>query len=166
MYLHKLFMNTLFPLGINAPAFMVKIIYVRLPFILLSRIYTRLILIRRLNQEWWNGKQENTCRVLVQKSQVKTELIGFDILTEVVMKSYIWDTTPWSPLKVNRRFGGTCWFLLQGWRIIQARNLRQASSKQSHCWFFAWIILWPWRRRRHVSPKRQLTFNGLRGVIS
>jgi hypothetical protein len=58
IYVHKLFMYVLFLLGTNAPAFMVKIIYVFLPFIFLSLIYTRLILIGRLNQEWWNGKQE------------------------------------------------------------------------------------------------------------
>jgi hypothetical protein len=34
--------------------------------------------------------------------------IGFEILTVVLMKSYIfWDITTYSPLKVNRRFGGT-----------------------------------------------------------
>jgi hypothetical protein len=35
-------------------------------------------------------------------------LVGFDVLTAVVMKSTIfWDTTPCSPLSVNRRFGVT-----------------------------------------------------------
>jgi hypothetical protein len=35
--------------------------------------------------------------------------VGFEVLTAVVMKSSIfWDTTPRSPLKVNRRFGETC----------------------------------------------------------
>jgi hypothetical protein len=33
-------------------------------------------------------------------------------------------------------------------------------------WFLAWLILWPWRWRRHFPPKRQLTFNGLHGIIS
>jgi hypothetical protein len=33
-------------------------------------------------------------------------------------------------------------------------------------WFLAWLLLWSWRRRRHVAPKRRLTFNGLHGVIS
>jgi hypothetical protein len=38
------------------------------------------------------------------------------------MKSTIfWDITPCSPLKVNRRFGGTC-LHLQGLRISQARK--------------------------------------------
>jgi uncharacterized membrane protein YjgN (DUF898 family) len=32
--------------------------------------------------------------------------------------------------------------------------------------FLVWLILRSWRWRRHVSPKRQLTFNGFHGVIS
>jgi hypothetical protein len=34
-------------------------------------------------------------------------------------------------MKVNRRFGGTCRFHLQGERISQARNKREPDSKQS-----------------------------------
>jgi hypothetical protein len=35
--------------------------------------------------------------------------LGFEVPTAVVIKSYIsWDITLCSPLKVNRRFGGTC----------------------------------------------------------
>jgi hypothetical protein len=40
-----------------------------------------------------------------------------------VMKSIIfWDITPFSLMKVNRRFGGTCILHLPGRRIIGARN--------------------------------------------
>jgi hypothetical protein len=47
------------------------------------------------------------------------------------LKSYIFcDKTPCSPLKVNRRFGRTCRLHLQGRRIRQARNQREAGSKQ------------------------------------
>jgi hypothetical protein len=47
-------------------------------------------------------------------------------------KSYIfWDINPCSPLKVNRRFGGTCYLHLQSPRIRQARNQREADGK--HC---------------------------------
>jgi hypothetical protein len=36
-------------------------------------------------------------------------VVGFDVLTAMVMKSTIfWDIRPCSPLKVKRRFGGTC----------------------------------------------------------
>jgi hypothetical protein len=48
----------------------------------------------------------------------------FEVLTVVVMKSYIfWNTIPCSQLKINRRFRGTCRFLLQGRRINRERNL-------------------------------------------
>jgi hypothetical protein len=41
--------------------------------------------------------------------------VGFVVLTAVIMKSAIfWDITPCSPLKVNRRFRGTCRLHLQG----------------------------------------------------
>jgi hypothetical protein len=47
----------------------------------------------------------------------------FEVLTAVVMKdSVFWDMTPYSPLKVNRRLGGTCRLLLQGRSITQARK--------------------------------------------
>jgi hypothetical protein len=42
-------------------------------------------------------------------------IVGFEVLTAVVMKSFIfWDVTPCSLLKVDRRFGGTFRFHLQG----------------------------------------------------
>jgi hypothetical protein len=34
------------------------------------------------------------------------------------------------------------------------------------CWFTAWLILRPWRWRRHVYPKRWLISNRLHGVSS
>jgi hypothetical protein len=41
--------------------------------------------------------------------------VGFEVLTEVVMKSAIfWVITPCSPLKINRRFRGTYRLHLQG----------------------------------------------------
>jgi hypothetical protein len=46
--------------------------------------------------------------------------VGFEVLTAVVMKiSIFWDTTPSSPLKDNRCFGGTCRLHLQDRRISQ-----------------------------------------------
>jgi hypothetical protein len=47
--------------------------------------------------------------------------------------SVFWDITPCSPLKVNRRFGGTCRLHLQGPRINHARNQHEAGSKQVSC---------------------------------
>jgi hypothetical protein len=41
--------------------------------------------------------------------------VGFEVLTEVVMKnSSFWDITPCSLLKVNRCFRGVCRLHLQG----------------------------------------------------
>jgi hypothetical protein len=43
-----------------------------------------------------------------RKEGDKVKLLGFEVLTSVVMRSSIfWDITPCGPLKVNRRFGGT-----------------------------------------------------------
>jgi hypothetical protein len=58
-----------------------------------------------------------------------------------------WDVTPWSPLKVHRRFAGTRLLHLQGRRTSQASN---TTVKQE-------VI--------RVPPKRRLTFNELQ-VIS
>jgi hypothetical protein len=41
------------------------------------------------------------------------------------------DQTPYSPLKDNRRFGGTCRFRIEGRRISQARSQHEAVSEQS-----------------------------------
>jgi hypothetical protein len=60
----------------------------------------------------------------------------------------VWDITPFSPMKVNRLFGGTCRLCLQGRNMTHARNQHEASSK-----------------RLHVAPKRRLTFNRLNGVV-
>jgi hypothetical protein len=69
------------------------------------------------------------------------DLVEFEVLTAVVMKiTVFWDITPCSPLKVNRRFGGTFHLNVQG-RISRASNQRE-------------------------SRKRLLAFNGLHRVIS
>jgi hypothetical protein len=50
-------------------------------------------------------------------------VVGFDVLTTMVMKSSIfWDIMLYILLKVNRRFGGM-YLLLQGEGISQARAL-------------------------------------------
>jgi hypothetical protein len=53
------------------------------------------------------------------------------ILQCPLKSSISWDITPCSPLKVNRRFGGTCRLHFQGRSISQARNQREAGHKQS-----------------------------------
>jgi hypothetical protein len=54
--------------------------------------------------------------------------LKYGVLTAVVMNSSIfWDTTSCSPLKLNRRFGGTCLLNVQVRRMAQ-----EESDKQSH----------------------------------
>jgi hypothetical protein len=62
------------------------------------------------------------------------------------MSTVFWDITLCSPLKVNRRLGGTYRFHLQGRRISKKPERNQVASI-------------PWRWRRHVPPKRQLSSN-------
>jgi hypothetical protein len=64
-------------------------------------------------------------------------------------------------VKVNRRFGGTRRLHLQG-----RKGRKQSCLLHALCWFLPWLTLRPWGRKRHVSPKRRLTFTGLHGVIS
>jgi hypothetical protein len=73
--------------------------------------------------------------------------IRFEVPTAVVMKSTtFWDIKPCSPLKVNRRFGGTNSLQFQVEKKSLARNQLE-------------------NRWRYVPPKRRLTLNGLHGVI-
>jgi hypothetical protein len=89
-------------------------------------------------------------RKLTKICEIMFKPVGFEILTAVIMKnSVFWNITPCSPLKVNRRFGGTCRLSIQCLKIIQARNRRKRRWKAST------ILL-----------KHRLTFNGLHGVIS
>jgi hypothetical protein len=58
----------------------------------------------------------------------------------MVMKSSVQDTSSYSPLKIDRRFGGTCWLHIQG------RGVSQVSNKPADlpsCWFRALPILQP-----------------------
>jgi hypothetical protein len=54
------------------------------------------------------------------------------------------------------------------WSSLSSRISPLNVNRRSTCfsrWFLAWLILRPWGWTRRVSPKRRLTFNGLRGVI-
>jgi hypothetical protein len=58
---------------------------------------------------------------------------GPDVLVAVVMNSSVfWYMTPCNPLKIIRRFGGTCNLLFHARIKIQARNQREA--EKSVCW--------------------------------
>jgi hypothetical protein len=52
--------------------------------------------------------------------------------------------------------------------VYRMYDLRFSQQSSLPDWwrFLAWLILQPWRWRRHVPPKRRLTFNGLHGVLS
>jgi hypothetical protein len=43
--------------------------------------------------------------------------------------SVFWDIMPCNLLEVSRRFRGTCCFLLQGWRVSQARKQHEAGNR-------------------------------------
>jgi hypothetical protein len=82
---------------------------------------------------------------------------------DVVIKSSIfWNITPYSSLRVNLRFGGSCCLRLEGRRISQARNHhelevatyfilvscsleRQPTFRRNM--FLAWLIFRPSRRK-------------------
>jgi hypothetical protein len=67
------------------------------------------------------------------KTKRSNQHVGFMVLTDVVMKSFVfWDITPRSPLKVYRGFGGICRLHLQGRRIRQARNRRALAFHLLH----------------------------------
>jgi hypothetical protein len=60
-------------------------------------------------------------------------IIGFELLTAVVMRSSIfWHITICSPLKAHRRFRGICLVHLQDRRIGQARNQHKARDKLNY----------------------------------
>jgi hypothetical protein len=66
--------------------------------------------------------------------------------------SIFWDITPCSPLKVNRRLGGTCCLHFQGRRISRARNEREAyvfvpATEHGH-----FVASW-WRTPLRLPPE-------------
>jgi hypothetical protein len=75
----------------------------------------------------WSSKQ--ILRIFhPQKKQLLLH-VEFEVLTAVFMKSSIfWDLMSCSPLKVNRRFRGTCCLHLQSQRICQERNQNEEGS--------------------------------------
>jgi hypothetical protein len=72
------------------------------------------------------------------------------------LPSIFWHITPCSPLKVNERLREIYRLHLEGERIRQETIMKQVASRASSTL----------KRRRHVLPKRRLTFNGLHVFIS
>jgi hypothetical protein len=62
-----------------------------------------------------------------------------------------WSEVKWSEVK---------------WSEVKWSEVKWSEVKWTSCWFLALLILRPWTLRRHVPPKRQLTFNALHAVIS
>jgi hypothetical protein len=65
------------------------------------------------------------------------------LIYATIKTTIFWDITPFSPLKVNRRFGGTNRLHLQGRRINRARNQRESRWQAEQilliCVIFFWI---------------------------
>jgi hypothetical protein len=73
----------------------------------------------------------------------------------ILKSSIFWDITPCSPLKVNRRFGGTRTLHFQGRRISQTSKSLLATC--FHAGFF-WLILRPWRWGATCSSETSVDF--------
>lgn len=87
----------------------------------------------------------------------KTDTI--ETIRTLHLKSPIfWNITPFSLLKVNRRFEGMCYLSFQFRSISQARNQREAGSYL--------LIILSWRLTRNVRPKCRLISSGTHGVTS
>jgi hypothetical protein len=88
-------------------------------------------------------------------------IVGFAVLTVVVRKSSTsWDT---SITRLSSTFRKNMQPLSSGsknkpvWEQVACRESRK---------FLAWLILIPWRWRRHVNPKRRLSFNWLHRTLN
>jgi hypothetical protein len=63
---------------------------------------------------------------------------GFEVLTELVMNSFIfWDITPCGPLKVNRRFGGIALLAI-------CCKLFNSNMQMKATYFFDKLTDFPW----------------------
>jgi hypothetical protein len=96
----------------------------------------------------WIGRDRflsDTYYFVIHKSSIHStpnnlNFVRFDVITAVVTESTIfWDTTPCSPLKVIRRFGGTYRLHLQG-RISRARNQRESRALLGTCFHAGFLL--------------------------
>jgi hypothetical protein len=66
------------------------------------------------NHVWGQDRMEKVFSDRMFRKASAENYVWFEVLTTTVMKSFIFcDITSRSPLKVNRRFGGTCRLNLQ-----------------------------------------------------
>jgi hypothetical protein len=96
-----------------------------------------------------------------------THLI-FEQPTIGMKSSVLWNITPRSSLKANRRFGGTCSLNPEGWRVSKVIYQSDTVGKQglAICFNAGLSEGTEDEGKRHVPTKRRLTFNGLQGVTS
>jgi hypothetical protein len=92
--------------------------------------------------------------------------VGFETLTVVVMKSFVfWDIMPYSPLKIKRSFGETCLIHLQNRRICQLRNHGKTDCK--HSLVPVSCLVYPSALKMEATYSSETsTFNELHGVTS
>jgi hypothetical protein len=83
--------------------------------------------------------------------------------TIVSLKSTIlWDITPYSPLNVNRHFGGTYRLHLQDWKISRSRNHRESRWQEKLCWAYSSTL----KLKAVCSPETSADFNRLHSIIA
>jgi hypothetical protein len=74
----------------------------------------------------------------------KYRYIGSEVLVAVAMKiSFFLDITPWSPLKFNQRFEGTCRLHLQGPRINQGHGKHSSACHLLNAGFLLGLFFDP-----------------------
>jgi hypothetical protein len=62
--------------------------------------------LRQISELW---QKSFVCVSMFENTFVNFHKVGYEVLTAVVMNSFVFlDITPYSPLKFDRRFGGTC----------------------------------------------------------
>jgi hypothetical protein len=76
------------------------------------------------------------------RNRTPAAAVGSQQLTASATAWSFWDITPCSPRKVNRPFGRTCRYHIQGRRISRARNQRESSGKQK-AWYLARLFFDP-----------------------
>jgi hypothetical protein len=70
--------------------------------------------------------------------------VGCEVFTAVIMRSTVfWEIAQCSQLKINRRFGGTYPFHIQGRKISRARNQRESRWQAEARWFLARLLFRP-----------------------
>jgi hypothetical protein len=93
------------------------------------------------------------------KFQHKGDLHLFSIITElkitIIWSTFLWGIALCSPLKVNQRFGGTCCFHLQGWKISRARKQCESNGRKKQTL----------KLELTCCSETRLTFNRLHGMI-